>query len=58
VNVNPSPTRENLQRLHDDVDIAEARAREAGASLVPVPHDEFMAQLKAEDEHQHEESTS
>lgn len=40
---------EELQRLRDEADIAEARAREAAPSGPSMSHDEFMAQLEAED---------
>ncbi len=40
---------EELQRLRDEADIAEARAREAGRSGPSMAHDEFMAQLEEED---------
>lgn len=40
---------EELQRLRDDADIAEARAREAARSGPSMAHDEFMAQLEDED---------
>lgn len=40
---------EELERLRDQVDIAEARAREAAPAGSPMPHDEFMAQLEADD---------
>ena len=40
---------EELQRLRDEADIAEARAREAAATGPALTHDEFMAQLEAED---------
>ncbi len=40
---------EELQRLRDEADIAEARSREAAASGPSLTHDEFMAQLEAED---------
>ncbi|MEU4033435.1 hypothetical protein [Streptomyces collinus] len=40
---------EELQRLRDEADIAEARSREAAPSGPPVPHDEFMTQLDDED---------
>ncbi|MEU0070557.1 hypothetical protein ABZ027_13610 [Streptomyces sp. NPDC006332] len=44
------PREEELRRLRDEADIAEARAREAAPSGPPVPHDEFMAQLNARSE--------
>ncbi|WP_405615555.1 type II toxin-antitoxin system Phd/YefM family antitoxin [Streptomyces sp. NBC_00076] len=40
---------EELQRLCDEADIAEARAREAAATGPALTHYEFMAQLEAED---------
>ncbi|WP_416976349.1 type II toxin-antitoxin system Phd/YefM family antitoxin [Streptomyces sp. T028] len=40
---------EELQRLRDEADIAEARAREADPSGPSMTHDEFMAQLEEED---------
>ncbi|MFF3845894.1 type II toxin-antitoxin system Phd/YefM family antitoxin [Streptomyces sp. NPDC002328] len=40
---------EELQRLRDEADIAEVRAREATPSGPPVEHDAFMAQLEDED---------
>jgi prevent-host-death family protein len=40
---------EELQRLRDEADVAEARAREAAAAGSSMSHDEFMAQLEAED---------
>ncbi len=40
---------EELQRLRDEADIAEARARESTPSGPSLSHDEFMAQLEAED---------
>ena len=40
---------EELQRLRDEADIAEARAREAARSGPSMAHDEFMAQLEEED---------
>lgn len=40
---------EELQRLRDEADIAEVRARETTPSGPPMAHDEFMAQLEAED---------
>lgn len=44
----PAHTREELRRLRDEAEIAEARAREAAPSGPPVPHNKFMAQLDAE----------
>ncbi|MEU4270920.1 type II toxin-antitoxin system Phd/YefM family antitoxin [Streptomyces sp. NPDC026092] len=38
-----------LQRLRDEADIAEAARREADPGGVPLSHEEFMAQLEAED---------
>ncbi|WP_159053344.1 hypothetical protein [Streptomyces regalis] len=46
---------EEQQRLLDEADIAEARARAATPSGPSLPHDEFMAQLEAEDLHVHAE---
>ncbi|MFF0446476.1 type II toxin-antitoxin system Phd/YefM family antitoxin [Streptomyces sp. NPDC004609] len=40
---------EELERLRDEADVAEARRREAERSEPPVGHDAFMAQLEAED---------
>jgi len=40
---------EELQRLRDEADIAEARAREADPAGAAMSHDEFMAQLEEED---------
>ncbi|KPI24010.1 prevent-host-death family protein [Actinobacteria bacterium OV320] len=40
---------EELQRLRDEADIAEARAREAAPSGQSMSHDAFMDQLEAED---------
>ncbi|MGW6902854.1 hypothetical protein [Streptomyces sp. NPDC054940] len=40
---------EMLQRLLDEADIAEARARQAAPSGPALSHDEFMAQLEATD---------
>ena len=40
---------EELQRLRDEADIAEARAREASPGGPSMSHDEFMAQLEEED---------
>ncbi|MFK0283921.1 type II toxin-antitoxin system Phd/YefM family antitoxin [Streptomyces sp. NPDC090499] len=40
---------EELQRLRDEADVAEARAREAARSGPSMAHDEFMAQLEEED---------
>ncbi|QJT02474.1 type II toxin-antitoxin system Phd/YefM family antitoxin [Streptomyces asoensis] len=40
---------EELQRLRDEADIAEARAREAVPSGRSMSHDAFMDQLEAED---------
>ncbi|MEV7975968.1 type II toxin-antitoxin system Phd/YefM family antitoxin [Streptomyces sp. NPDC086519] len=40
---------EELQRLRDAADVAEARAREATRSGPSMTHDEFMAQLEDED---------
>ncbi|MBZ9639621.1 type II toxin-antitoxin system Phd/YefM family antitoxin [Streptomyces sp. PSKA30] len=40
---------EELERLRDQADIAEARAREAAPAGPAMTHDEFMAQLEAED---------
>lgn len=40
---------EELERLRDEADIAEARAREAVPAGAPMTHEEFMAQLEAED---------
>ncbi|MFD4502170.1 type II toxin-antitoxin system Phd/YefM family antitoxin [Streptomyces sp. NPDC058457] len=40
---------EELQRLRDEADIAEARTREAAQSGPAMAHDEFMAQLEEED---------
>jgi prevent-host-death family protein len=40
---------EELQRLRDEADLAEARRREASPGGAPLGHDEFMAQLEAED---------
>lgn len=47
--------REKLQRVLDEADIAEARARQATPSGLSMSHDEFMAQLEAEDLHVHAE---
>ncbi|MET9907261.1 type II toxin-antitoxin system Phd/YefM family antitoxin [Streptomyces sp. NPDC006476] len=40
---------EELQRLRDEADITEARAREAAPSGPSMSHDAFMAQREAED---------
>lgn len=40
---------EELERLRDEADIAEAQAREAAPSGPSMSHDEFMAQLEEED---------
>ncbi|MEV6653295.1 hypothetical protein [Streptomyces sp. NPDC051219] len=40
---------EELRRLRDGADLAEAAVREAGPTGPPMSHDEFMAQLDAED---------
>jgi prevent-host-death family protein len=40
---------EELHRLRDEADIAEARARRAAPSGPSMSHDEFMAQLEEED---------
>ncbi|MFE3555624.1 type II toxin-antitoxin system Phd/YefM family antitoxin [Streptomyces sp. NPDC059193] len=40
---------EELRRLRDEADVAEARRREADRSESPVGHDAFMAQLEHED---------
>ncbi|MFJ9027963.1 hypothetical protein ACIRQP_05460 [Streptomyces sp. NPDC102274] len=40
---------EELRRLRDEADIAEAEARRAAPTGPPITHDEFMAQLDAED---------
>ncbi|QXE36490.1 type II toxin-antitoxin system prevent-host-death family antitoxin [Streptomyces sp. GMY02] len=40
---------EELRRLRDAADIAEAAAREAAPSGPPMAHDDFMAELEAED---------
>ncbi|MCP3816869.1 type II toxin-antitoxin system prevent-host-death family antitoxin [Streptomyces sp. A3M-1-3] len=40
---------EELRRLRDEADIAEATAREAGPTGRPMTHDDFMAQLDTED---------
>lgn len=40
---------EELRRLRDEADIAEARAREAAPAGPSMSHDAFMAQLEAED---------
>jgi prevent-host-death family protein len=40
---------EELQRLRDEADIAEARAREASPGGPSMSHDDFMAQLEEED---------
>lgn len=40
---------EELQRLRDESDIAEARARQAAPTGPSMSHDEFMAQLEEED---------
>jgi CO dehydrogenase/acetyl-CoA synthase epsilon subunit len=49
--VQPSQTRDELQRQRDEADIAEARAYEdeAAPSGPSMSHDEFLAQLDAED---------
>ncbi|MEU9787752.1 hypothetical protein AB0H92_43525 [Streptomyces phaeochromogenes] len=44
-----NPPYAELQRLHDEADIAEAQARESAPSGPSMSHDEFMAQLEAED---------
>ncbi|MFF9018394.1 type II toxin-antitoxin system Phd/YefM family antitoxin [Streptomyces sp. NPDC014870] len=38
-----------LQRLRDEADIAEARRRETDPGGMRLGHEEFMAQLEAED---------
>ncbi|MFF4221106.1 MULTISPECIES: type II toxin-antitoxin system Phd/YefM family antitoxin [Streptomyces] len=40
---------EELQRLRDKDDLAEAQARWDETGRSGIPHDEFMAQLEAED---------
>ncbi|MEU5436653.1 type II toxin-antitoxin system Phd/YefM family antitoxin [Streptomyces sp. NPDC020719] len=40
---------EELERLRDQADLAEARARDAAPTGPPMGHDEFMTQLEAED---------
>lgn len=40
---------EELQRLRDEAEIAEARTRETAPSGPSMSHDEFMDQLEAED---------
>lgn len=40
---------EELRRLRDEADIADARARETATTGEPMTHDDFMAQLEAED---------
>lgn len=40
---------EELERLRDEADLAEVRARQASPSGPSMSHDEFMAQLEAED---------
>ncbi|MEV7868011.1 type II toxin-antitoxin system Phd/YefM family antitoxin [Streptomyces sp. NPDC088124] len=40
---------EELRRLRDEADIAEAEARRAAPTGPTITHDEFMAQLDAED---------
>ncbi len=40
---------EELRRLRDEADIAEARLREADRRGTPLSHDAFMAQLEDED---------
>lgn len=40
---------EELQRLRDEAEIADAKAREAAPGGPSMSHDEFMAQLEAED---------
>ncbi|QIJ63351.1 type II toxin-antitoxin system Phd/YefM family antitoxin [Streptomyces sp. JB150] len=40
---------EELQRLRDEADIAEARAREASPGGPSMSHDEFMTQMEKED---------
>jgi prevent-host-death family protein len=40
---------DELRRLRDDADAAEARAREAAGTGPRMPHDAFMAELEAED---------
>ncbi|MGW0411201.1 type II toxin-antitoxin system Phd/YefM family antitoxin [Streptomyces collinus] len=39
---------EELQRLRDEADIAEARSREAAPPGPPMAHDEFMTRLDEE----------
>jgi prevent-host-death family protein len=45
----PMEELEELERLRDQADLAEARAREAAPTGPAMAHDEFMAQLEAED---------
>ncbi|MFE2843775.1 type II toxin-antitoxin system Phd/YefM family antitoxin [Streptomyces scopuliridis] len=40
---------EELRRIRDEVDIAELKARKAEPTGPRITHDEFMAQLEAED---------
>ncbi|MGW2562837.1 type II toxin-antitoxin system Phd/YefM family antitoxin [Streptomyces sp. NPDC001514] len=40
---------EELQRLRDEADVREARMREAEPGGLSLSHEEFMAQLEAED---------
>ncbi|WP_158575968.1 type II toxin-antitoxin system Phd/YefM family antitoxin [Streptomyces corynorhini] len=40
---------EELRRIRDEADIAEAEARRAAPTGPSLTHDEFMAQLDAED---------
>ncbi|WP_328769745.1 hypothetical protein [Streptomyces sp. NBC_00286] len=40
---------EELQRLHDEADIAQAREREASPTGPALTHDAFMARLEAEE---------
>lgn len=41
---------EELERLRDAADIADARAREADPGGPAMTHDDFMARLEAEDQ--------
>ncbi|GAB2993198.1 hypothetical protein GCM10023080_069230 [Streptomyces pseudoechinosporeus] len=48
--VHGSPSElEELQRLRDEADIAQAREREASPAGLALTHDAFMARLEAED---------
>ncbi|MEV6655241.1 type II toxin-antitoxin system prevent-host-death family antitoxin [Streptomyces sp. NPDC051219] len=40
---------EELRRLRDEADIADARARDASETGEPMTHEDFMAQLEGED---------